>query len=307
MGGSTGSSGAIGYPTYITWFHYQLMSGGVQKPDFTASASGGGNNTVYQSHLDAIESTNPYTGVAAYNPATNLTNFQTEVTRLRTLLSEMSSETDWDTFVTNIISNADEALYLTDATKEEAVRNFRVKEQQTLARSYNRMSGAMNDINAVAGTAFLGGIAIIESEFDNNVASFRSQLDMEMGKARLSGTVQLLGLRIEGLLKNALAQGDYARISTVALSEQIKEDVLLDKDEIFWEHEIHLRTTAIMSAMSSGAAQAGRGSSSGSNKVGAALSGGLSGAVAGATVTGGNPIGAGIGAVIGITAGALQS
>ena len=131
MGGSGGGgSGRIGYPVYITWFHYQMMSGGTQKPDFTALSGDPGtpssNPTLIKSHRLAVEATNPYDGVASYNPATNLTNFQTEITRLSTLLREMTSETDWDTFVTHAIASVDEALY-TEDQKEEAIRNFSIK------------------------------------------------------------------------------------------------------------------------------------------------------------------------------------
>jgi hypothetical protein len=307
MGGSGGGgSGRIGYPVYITWFHYQMMSGGVQKPDFTAAASGAGNNTLYQSHLDAIEATNPYSGVASYNPATNLTNFQTEITRLSTLLREMTSETDWDTFVTHAIASVDEALY-TEAQKEEAIRNFSIKQGQALARSYNRMTGAMNDINAVAGTAFLSGMAILEAQHDSNVAIFRSQMETETGKARVSASLQIIGSRIQALMTSAQLQGDYARISTTALTEQIQEDVKLDKDEIMWEHEIFLKTTQVMAAMGGGTG-IGKSDSSKGGSLAAGLSGSLTGAMSGAALGAmkGTAFGPGVGTAIGAGVGLLS-
>ena len=309
MGGSSGSSGAIAYPSHIAWFQFDMMSsdgGGasevaVLKPKFDGPVPTVGPNTgatVHSATMEALRAANIYTGVNTYDPDTDLTTFQTAVTRLTTMLDAMASETDWDTYVTNAIASVDEAIY-TEAQKEEAVRNFRIKQQQDLSASYNRLTGAMNDINAVTGTGFLGGMAIIEAQFDNSVAQFRSAIEIDLAKSRVASTLDLLKTRIQGVMQNAQVQGDWARISITSQTEEIQENLKIDKDEQLWDLEIFQHTSNVFSAMGTGTALKS-GQSSKGGALAAGLTGALSGAATGSAVPG---IGTGVGAALGGLAG----
>ncbi len=314
MGGSSGSSGAIAYPTHIMWFQFDMLSSdGVQggaeaaklKPQFDGPVTTYGSPnptgaTVHSATMEALRAANIYTSVNTYDPSTDLTTFQTAVTRLTTMLDAMSSETDWDTYVTNAIGAVDEAMF-TEAQKEEAVRNFKAKQQQDLAASYNRMTGAMNDINAVTSTGFLGGMAIIEAQSNSESAQFRSTLEVELARTRVASTLELLRTRIQGIMTNAQIQGDWSRISIGSLTEEIQENLKIDKDEQLWDLEIFQSASNVMSAMGTGTALTSGASGKGGS-LGAGISGALSGAAAG-TATG-VPGGGIIGAVLGGASGA---
>ena len=302
--GGGGSSGKIGYPSHIAWFQKTMMtddgSGSVgasntdlkpfwDAPTPTAADTG---QSVFEATMEALRATNPYTSVNQYDPTTDLNTFQTVITRLTTMLSAMSDETNWDTYVTSIIANVDEALY-TEAQKEEAIRNFRVKAQQDLAGSYNRLTGAMNDINAVTGTGFLSGMAIIEAQFDSSVATFRSQVEIDLAKTRIASAADILRTRISGIMQNAQIQGDWARVSIASQTEEIQENLKIDKDEQFYDLEIFQAASNVMSAMGTGTAlTSGRSSKGGA--LGAGLSGALSGAASGAPGGAMGAIGGGI-------------
>ena len=62
---------------------------------------------------------------------------------------------------------------------EKAVSGFRKRALKTHLRSVNRFAGGMADINAVNSSAFVIGMALLESDFTDNVTDFQSKLEME--------------------------------------------------------------------------------------------------------------------------------
>ena len=308
MGGSSGGGGGkIGYPSHIAWWQKQMMSGdetgtAVLKPDFLSPGvviTPRDGSSLTLATIEALRATNIYTGITQYDPSTDLSTFQASITRLTTFLDAMSSETDWDTLVTNAIANVDEALF-SEAQKEEAIRNFKVKQQKTVQQSYNRLTGIMNDIGAVNGTAFLGGVANIEAQFNASVAEFRSATEIQLSQTRVQATLQNIKDRISGLMQTAQIQGDWARISITSQTEEIQENLKIDKDELFLDFEIFQAASNVMASMGSGTAQAKSGQSSKGGQIAAGLSGAISGAAAG---VGTGPLGIAAGAIGGAIGG----
>ena len=71
-----------------------------------------------------------------------------------------------------------------------AVTNFRKRALTTHLRGINRFAGGMADINAVNGSAFIIGMALMEGEFTNKVSDFQANLEIELYRSALPLFVQ---------------------------------------------------------------------------------------------------------------------
>jgi hypothetical protein len=92
--------------------------------------------------------------------------------------------------VTEMMSLANEVLI--SSVVEEAVEVHRTRQLTDHLRGVNRFAGGMADINAVNGSAFIIGMALLESGFENNVADYRAKLMLELYDKAMSSFTQLL-------------------------------------------------------------------------------------------------------------------
>lgn len=283
MSGST--SGAVSFPTYMEDTHKAwLNNSGSVSP-----TSGTDLQTILNvAHTDAG---NPFFGEAAYDPTDDpsssiaagspLGRNQTKLDSFETEVSGIDEEADW----ASMLAKAKTEL---DTNFNDAALN-RIDPAQL--KAINRFTAGMADINAVNSSAFVIGLALIESEVTKGISQ---QIEERRGRMLLQAVaemIQLLLSRVTGRQTVATLQAEISKILMIALQEQRDRDLEIDEADARWDLEVFAYGQNLLSSIS-GAPMVPRPLSKGQS----ALAGALGGASAGAAF---GPIGMGVGAIVG--------
>lgn len=352
-----GTSGKVEYPQHVTEVH----------KDWLGYAGSGAGDPITTNLIEVMDQKlglggNPYESVSYGDPTTDIEEFEDEITEFKTKVDGLNAETDFDSVVDNAVAKIDEAGILKDIDKdpiisaaqsdatdelseaikqaianiddsviEDLVEEFSKRSDFQRARSVRRFSGQMSDINAVQSSAFIFGMALIESEHVKNVNEFNKEISaqhyqqhiqshIELYKTRLSQDLevelrsklsrdQILANSVQLTLnmlsqnvsfKQALAQSliESKRIKFVMDSEFTAQEADMDAKEEEWDLRVYEFGAAILGAPGGGTRMPEKPS-----KAGSAIGGALSGAVSGAPL---GPSGMIAGAALGGLAGLLQ-
>lgn len=350
-----GTSGKVEYPEHITQVHKDWLG-------FAGSGAGDPISTSMIEVMDGALASNPYSSFSYSDPSSDITAFETEVGEVQTKVNALDEEADYNSIVDNVVAKVDQAGVLKDidtsaivtavraeATTELAeavkqavasvddsiieglVKEFEKRSDYARGRATRRFAGQMSDINAVQGSAFVFGMAMIEAEHVQNVNEFNKQVSseafnrniqyhIELYRARLAQeievelrekfsrdtmlqdsvrlTASMLGQNVQ--FKQALAQLylEMKRIKFVMEEEYVASSADLEAKEDSWELQVYEYGAAILGAPGGAAKLPDKPS-----KAGSAIGGALSGTAAGAPLGPAGMIG---GAVLGGLAGLLQ-
>lgn len=353
--GGGGTSGQIGFPRYLERQHSQFLTGGASGDnDLTPTT------TLYELYEEATGSGgNPFEDLAYTNPDLQLSQASSKMNDFYTEVSGMDGETDWDSYVDNAVAKVDEAGVLNDIDLDtlvsaartnatsaissavsaavdavdddtiiKALNNYKDRQIYTKNRAIRGFASQMAGINASNSSAFVLGLALIESQAEMDVENFHANLSIEQYQNSLPYYIQVyrddLRLKLEAELTNKrnrdtmLLQGveqtrvldtnkaelynavanmfiEFARIKYVVDAEYIANTADIQQKEELWEWQILARTSAFMGGLGGGT-YLPEGTSKAGSAIGGALSGAATGAVTGAKI---GAIGGGLGAVIG--------
>lgn len=87
-----------------------------------------------------------------------------------------------------------------DTIVSEAVTAFRTEALKTHLRAVNNFTGPMADVNAVNSSAFIFGMAMMESDFTSDVSKFQSDLRLQLFRDAFAGFLQNAVQNINGYL-----------------------------------------------------------------------------------------------------------
>lgn len=190
---SPGNAGKVGFPQYIETYHSLLIG----------TANGLTNLAQFVAGLQAGDS--PYFGETAYNPDTALAANQTRFDIYDAAVTSFSPNSNWETAIeatreklgesasypkidlvsndiaTNAIANAIAAAtsVLAGSAISDQVDAYEVKATPRFLRSVNRFASGLADIGAVNSSAFIVGMALLESEFVADVNKFDADLSAQ--------------------------------------------------------------------------------------------------------------------------------
>lgn len=207
------------------------------------------------------------------------------------------------------------------------------------SRAIRSFASGMADINAVQSSAFLFGVALIESEhlqqvdefnrtltkenYDKMVSEFMNSYKQRLGQELqvklqeattrtqfLSTAVQMTLQRYDRAIewKQAVSQltGELMRLRFVMDSESTANNADLDAKNAMWDMEVYKQGVALLGGIGGGHPLP-EGPSKAGSAIGGALSGAASGAMAGSVIPGiGTAVGAGIGGVMGLASGLMN-
>ena len=299
-----GPSGEVGFPPYLEEYHEQLLNDG--------EASGGTFTSSVQDIADAmLAGANPFSTAAMFNPDAAITTSQDQMDNFTALVDNLDETGLWQEFLQGAIENVEDIVPSTSDVDAE-VANFDLQARKELARSWNRFASGMFDINAVINTAFPAGLALIESEYNQNVAKFRTERVLQRNRERtaviahsINEMIGLLSLRIQSASGAVQLQETLGRTRIAAKSDQLRGDVAFTVDETWFDMSILERAGGQISAISGIPTMPEK-----MTKLQAMLAGGFTGAGVGAQIgvwTGSLPLGllAGVaGALVGAAGGA---
>lgn len=331
MGGGGGSSGEIGYPSYMERVHEQWL-------DQT------GTDDVDNSINDLIDVAhgsggNPYESENAFDPNAVLTlvsnsplsRLNEQYTSAKTLIDDISASTDWTAFLTSantkwtdidfladldtaiagLLTAVESALSSTSIT--DMVTSFETNKKARFLRDVGVWSASMADVNAVHTSSFIIGLALQQIEFSNSVDQYERELKGNIYNNIVVSAIQT-HIKTKGLfllqgsalqqqlsqLKDTLTVDlarikiDVERMTMIAKKEQTEHDLAIDVDEALWDFEVYMYAGNLLGAISGAAA--GRKPMT-ATKGQSVMGGALTGASIGAEV--GGPKGAAIGGVAG--------
>jgi hypothetical protein len=169
MGGGSGSSGQVGYPSYMETTHSNWLS------------------IVELIIANGVAAASPYTAAVAYDPDSILSNNDIVMDQFNTLVLAFSPDSDWSTLWT-VAQNKLETSVFSDTIINAKVAAYNAN---ALARLNTdvlpRYQRGMQDVRAVMTSAFTIGEAIITSDITRDVNKFEADLkrDNEIKKNEL--------------------------------------------------------------------------------------------------------------------------
>ncbi len=173
-GGGGPGSGAVTYPDYISNAHKNILDfDGTYGPPYSA----------VQALRTILTQGNPFSLNRTHNPASSISTMGGKFGELQGALNFVYSSSDWDKSVDEVLSRIDDIMP-TDTEIDSDVAAFEVLQEAALGRTYNRLAGGMFDINAVVGTAFPSGLAILESQHIASISQYRAARQINYDKER---------------------------------------------------------------------------------------------------------------------------
>ena len=286
-GGGGGQSGRIEYPPYMTNLHSFLIYG--------TDLAGRGNlpfGTAAYS-VDNGEAT-PYSTFDFDSLFVKLSKAQSGVFDTATPISkiivdtELSPASPADTLpvpssseylpaqtrtaaaeLDNFVDAVDDLQTTTDlGDKQDA---FEVDSEDAHLRAINRFSSQMADINAVNSSAFIIGLALMESARQRQLTQFRAEMNYRDRYAR-----------IEGFKTAAVLTADYVKARLVADLDYIDQRVQYAMKNQLWSLELYKYASNALAGISGAVSS----SEDKPSKISSALGGAMIGAGAGALIGG---------------------
>lgn len=303
-GGSV--AGTIDYPAYIKEIHSDwLANTNPSGTDHETIAVGGDITSLINTGLAADS---PYTYVSrpssaiAYDPDTYLTAIQTQYNSFETEAESLNESTNWGAYMNTVINKLDNGttfpnvdilgglsnavsdaitaanIALASAPITNIVNGYENEQLIRFKRSVSRFSASMAEVNAVQTTSFAMGLALMESEFNNDVNRFEAQLKFETYRNILhdsvashvqaelvrsgvrdnmiSGAVKditnLLNIRVNSLKDASILLNEINKAAIIAKKEEQDFNLELDVREATWDLELFQMGGNIMASAPGG-------------------------------------------------------
>ncbi len=178
-GGGGGSSGKVDYPDYMKNAHEDWLTQG-------------GADSISDSVTGVMSSAlgnSPWTTVTAYNPDTDISNYESAIADLKNILAGIVDTNSWDALYSQARSSIGDLAPL--SVDDKSVDANKITDEEILldvdafadqlddeieSKVLPRFEGGMRDINAVVSSAFVVGRSIIESFRNHEVAKHNSEL-----------------------------------------------------------------------------------------------------------------------------------
>jgi hypothetical protein len=201
-----GTSGSVDWPAYMKTVH----------GDWLDNAGGSTSTIDMVTVMNAAIGGSPYSGKAAFDPATDLANSTAAIATFAAILAGIVDTTDWAALYAQAVTSlggftpiviADKApIVISGATITTDVAAFAAEQDDNVTVNVlPRFRRGMQDINAVVSSAFPIGEAIIEAFQARDVAKYDASLRREvvMKNAELEDVVNRANLekdiRVAGL------------------------------------------------------------------------------------------------------------
>jgi hypothetical protein len=306
-GGGGGGSGAVSWPAYMQNTHYEWLAA----QDLASNRVTKSLNNV----LNAAFATNPYAGLAAFEGATDVSEWEAAIALFSGAVNGMAHEQDWLDKMALAKDTLNTEFF--DSTKVDAVvEQFSdLLDQQLAQKVYPIYEAGMRDVGAVVSSSFaLGKAAIIDGR-NAQVAKYDAELrykyHLAFIEATLAQTKELLTLQqrdIEYKKLNATLVLESKRIKIIASREHVDQDAKVRELEATWEFEAYAYAANMIASIGGGTSQTGtKNMSPARSAIGGAMSGAAMGVQIAASSGGSAGVWGAAGAVVGGAAGYLTA
>ena len=293
---------AIEYPGYMQDMHQLWLDGVVVG---TAVETGG-----VALAIKNARTTNPFTGLTGYDPATSITAMAAAITAFQAIVTAMDPHANFDTYHNAAVAQIDATIlpdaYILARTQAHAA----ALDTELNAKVIPRFNAGMRDINAVHTSTFVIGKAIIELDRDDKVDKFmadmRFQADAKRGDLIQNASAEMIRMSLQKIELGRVIMAitiDELRLAIAANSDYKTEVKALAADLARWPLEIYKYGSNLLAGIGGGTTSSvPMDGNKTARIIGSGLSGAIAGAQIGAAISSG---GAGYGAILGGIAGAL--
>lgn len=312
---SGGPTGSIDYPDYMEKIHVDWITGGtVADPDPKI-------NTTLETVMNlALVGGDPYDGESAFDPAaastptagSPLSDMQLRHDAADTIITALDPRTDYGNFVDKAKTKVDES-YVSSTEIDNEVSAFETSLRARKLTEISSWTGGMADINAVNGSQFIMGMALIEGDITHQINKFEADLRIRLKEERgklVDSAVRVMTQLQQDEISSHVAitqlQAEISRLKIVALKEQKDTDLEIDVLDAMWEFNVYQLGANILGTLGGSTMPQVNQPSKAQSAIGGAISGGATGAMIGSSAGApGAAIGAGIGFLVGGIAGLL--
>ena len=266
--------------TYQMNTHAALMGGGItQTPHATPGQADPASNLpqgILDYLDDALAGGNPFSAAFSYDPSSDLLVIQDSVDTFQALVNALDPETDLPSHISIAVTGADTVI--STAFIDADVDSFETMSAPAFARSLNRFTSGMADINAVQSSAFVFGMAQLENARLNEINSYRAKISSQSQHDRTVLIAQFCAdiANMQGRQLDAQrAATDFQRAAStnaiIAGKEFLAEELELDYKDTTYEMELFGFANSALAA-GLGASQHAVGPSKASTQMSAAIS-----------------------------------
>lgn len=229
------------YPTYLQHVHAAFLTG--NDPTNTESLSDyneWGNVADYFLAATSAVGGSPYSGLAAYDPATDLAANQDLFDAWQTDLTAADAETDIAAHVTAATTAA--GTLVTSSEIDDAVDAFEQRSKGAYLREVSRAAVGMFDVGAVLTTQFGMMLAHMERDRADQLNEMDSRLrllaERERYEAATNLAIEMTRFQITKLGEQRAAVGgqmDLSKLAIAALQDQQGIDVKYEVEDALWD------------------------------------------------------------------------
>ena len=274
--------------------------------------------TDHEAAVDAVvtavgAASNPYTGLSAYDPTTDIASMATAITELTTHIDEVDWEDIFPRLYEYAVEMVDNFINPDDYIAERVAAHAAIMDTDLSSKAYPKFEAGMREINAIQTSAFAIGRAAIVIDRNDKIDRFTADMELQAVKDRntminqaVSELMRLFLQRVEFQRALAAIQLDFYRIKIAAKADQVTEDKAIDVEAAKWGMAKYQYLANMIAALNGGSLSVPNSEGSKTARVlGGALSGASAGSMIGAALTGGSSEGGGFGALLGGLAGAF--
>mgnify|MGYP001590219436 CR=1 FL=1 len=248
------NSGEVGFPEYLRDYQFYLQSG---QTDSGAPTAHSGLSTHIISEVNTIiTGTNPYEGLAAFDPDSGNSNYLDRVTSYEDEVDSLNPDALFEEYQSIAVNGMSDVIPTNEDidAQIEAEKNANLSD---LAARVNRFAAGMFDINAVVSTVFPAGLALAESEWAAPFEARRTELKAQRDRLKLAWVSQSIDQMLRMMVTKVQAQGttlglreSFLRFEMASNTDQLRLNAELNALEAQWDLGALLKGLSSISAIS---------------------------------------------------------
>ena len=229
-GGNYGSpQDATKYPKHYMGAHQALMLGtGTGEDEFDGYTLPLG---MLEALSNALDGTNPFTDVSAYDSSPNMATVETRQTLFESLVDALNSVSDWGTFATVAQYFADD-VFTPEGSEEASVAAFKAASLPDFAAAINASMANLYTSNAAETAALPNALFGIRGRQAAAVAIHRATLKRDIATARASFIIQsisqmdgMLGMKLDATKATAGVRTEVETLKVNTAREALTDEV----------------------------------------------------------------------------------
>lgn len=282
-GGGSQGSGKVSWPSYLQNAHDDWIRHG-------DTASDGGTMDMEEAMYEAWDAS-PYAQAFAYDPTDDVASMHARFGTFDEYVGQLSPLTNWSDQIDYATAKFDETF--PDSYINDLVDAYEERANRALNRNIGRFTAGMADVNAVNGSAFIMGMAMLSQDKNEDVDRYSRELTAQRNQQRIMFATQGandLFSRVQHQIQMQQSashmNAEITRVGVVAKSEYTARDIEIAVQNRTWNMQLWQPGANLLASVSGGTSTGGsttkgHDGATANSMIGGAVTGGIGGALAG--------------------------